>query len=530
MPWTIAHELRYDLPDVARNLTLALLDDTLAEGRSEAIAIREPKRVWTYGRLLDEVGRSGTVFRQLGVQPGERVAFFLHDSMELAAGFLGAARIGAVPTPISVLLRPLELRDVLRDSGAVAVVVHADLAPTLEAVRKELPALRQVLAVGGARPAQLDVHALTLEAEPVCEPYQPSDEHAALLLYSAGPRGARKGVAHDHAAPLAAYQSYAHELLHLGTGDRVFTTSSLTSAFGLGLGLIFPLLARCSTFLLPARPRPRIVFDVMGAYKPTVFAATPSLHAQLVHDFRALPAPRPTCFEPIRVAISGGEALPAALAQRFTATFNRPLVHGFGSTEALHFILSNPLDGGREGSVGRPLSGVEARVLGDDGAPVKPHEIGVLEVRAPTVARGYFGHPPDAEHFRDGWLRPGDRFFVDNDGYFFHCGRQDDLFKVSGRWVSPDEVERTLLQHAAVWECAVVEGHDDDGLARPVAFVVPNVGHAPSLALAQDLMGFVKREIAPYKYPRLIEFVDRLPKNAGGRVERWRLRRASATG
>jgi benzoate-CoA ligase len=239
----------------------------------------------------------------------------------------------------------------------------------------------------------------------------------------------------------------------------------------------------------------------------------------MLHDYRQLQPPRPEYFSSVRHAISGGEPLPEPLQRRFEQTFGKSLLHGFGATEALHFVLSNLPGQERDGSVGKPLPTIEARVVGFDGRELQPQEIGALELNGPQLAAGYWGEAP-----REGWLRTGDRFFVGQDGNYYHCGRADDLFKVSGRWVAPSEVEETLLRHPAVWECAVVEGHDEDGLAQPVAFVVPNVGHAPSDHLATDLMIFVKKEIAPYKYPRQVLFVDGLPKGDDGKVQRWRLR------
>ncbi len=508
------------------NLARVLVDEALARGRGEAPALREPKRVWSYAKLAEESGRAGVALRALGVQPGDRVALLMHDSVELAAVFLGAIRMGAVPVPMSVLLRPLEVRAIVQDSGAVAVVVNADLGPTVDSVRAETPSVRHVLAVGGARAGQEDLHALMRDAEPSCPTWDPADGAPAFLLYSAGTGGPARGVPHDHAAARHAHFAYAESVLQLDSHDRVFTTASLASAYGLGLGLLFPLQAGGSTFLLPARPRPRTVFDILMAYKPTIFAATPSMYGQMVRDYRQLPAPRPPCFESVRHAVSGAESLPATLAARVKATFDVDLLHGYGVTEALSFVISNRPGSLREGSAGKPLPGVEARIVDDAAQPLAAQEIGSIELHGPTVAHGYFSRASTAEGvFHDGWVRPGDRFFVDADGYYFHCGRADDLFKVSGRWVSPDEVERTLLGHPAVWECAVVEGHDEDGLARPVAFVVPNVGHPPSAELGQQLMEFVKREIAPYKYPREVEFVERLPKSASGQVLRWRLRR-----
>jgi benzoate-CoA ligase family protein len=502
-----------------QNLARLLLDDALDAGMAEAVAIREPKRVWTYLKLAQEAGRAGSALRGLGLQPGDRVALLLHDSAELAAIFIGAMRVGILPVPLSILLRPIEVRDSLRDSGAQAVVTSADLAAVVDEVRAELPLLRHHLAVGGALAGQTDFYALCRDSDQEPAMYQPADDEPAFILYSAGGAEVPRGVPHGHAASLHAFESYPKTVLQLSRTDCVFSTARLSTAFGLGLGLLFPLLARGAGFLLPARPRPRAIFDVLSACRPTVFGATPSLYGQMLHDYKLLPAPRPDYFTSVRLAISGGEALPEALGRRFEEVFGKKLLHGFGATEALHFVLSNRPGEERHGSAGKPLPTVEARVVGPTGETLPPQEIGMLELKAPQVSRGYWGQPP-----REGWLRTGDRFFVDEDGYYFYCGRGDDLFKVSGRWVAPGEIEETLLRHPAVWECAVVEGHDEDGLAQPVAYVLPNVGHDPSETLAADLQVFVKKEIAPYKYPRKVVFVDGLPKAKDGKVQRWKLR------
>jgi benzoate-CoA ligase family protein len=501
------------------NLARLLLDEALESGYAEAVAIREPKRVWNYAKLAEEAGRAATALRGLGLGAGDRVALLLHDSAELVAIFLGAVRVGILPVPMSTLLRSLEVRDVLKDAGAQAVVTSADLAPVVEEVHAELPLLRHHLAVGGARAGQTDFHALTREADPVAAVHTPGDDEPAFLLYSAGAAQVPRGVPHKHDAPPAAFESYARSVLRLGPEDRVFSTARLATAFGLGLGLLFPLLARGTGCLLPARPRPRAVFDVMAACHPTIFGATPSLYGQMLYDYKQLQAPRPDYFASVRHSVSGGEPLPEPLARRFEQVFGKKLLHGFGATEALHFVLSNYPGKERDGSAGRVLPSMEARVVNASGQTLPPQEIGALELRGPQLASGYWGQPP-----RDGWLRTGDRFFTDADGYYYYCGRADDLFKVSGRWVAPGEIEETLLRHPAVWECAVVEGHDEDGLAQPVAYVVPNVGHDPTEHLATDLMIFVKKEIAPYKYPRQVLFVEGLPKGDDGKLQRWRLR------
>ena len=494
-----------------RNLSRALVDNCLEAGRGDQAAIREPKRVWTYARLADEMARAAAALAELGVKPGERIALLMHDSLELVATFLGAIRLGAVPVPVNALLRPLELRTLLNHATAVEVVASGDLAQSVDAVRGELPSLRHLCTVGGAHPGQLDFGALCRDVEPATVVHQPADGEPAFVLYSAATHDEPRAVAHDHATPGHAFDAYARAVLQLGAGDRVLSTAKLSTAYGLGLGLLAPLQAGAATFVLPGRARPRTLFDVLAAFAPTVFAATPSLYAQLAHDFAELQPPRPRLMASVRHAVSGGEMLPIAVERRVRELFGVDLLHGFGLTDALGFVLSNRPQARRDLSVGTPLPGVEARVVDDQGMPVAAQEIGTLELRTPTLAAP---------------LRPGDRFLVDSDGYYYYCGRADDLFKVSGRWVAPSEIERALLLHPAVWECVVVEDRDDDGLPHPHAFVVANVGHAPTPDLAHELMLFVKREIAPYKYPRQVSFIDTLPRAADGKVQRWKLRGA----
>jgi benzoate-CoA ligase family protein len=509
------------------NLSCALVDRWLERGRGMEAAIREPKRVWSYARLADEMCRAGSALVELGVRPGERVALLMHDTAELVAVLLGAMRIGAVPTPLSTLSRPAELRALLVDCGAVEVIASADLAPLVDGIRGALPALRHLSAVGGARPGQLDFQALMREADPSCRIHCPEAGEPAFALYSARAAGEPRGVAHPHTTAERAFEAYARCVLGMTADDRVFSAAKLSSVYGLGLGLLFPLLAGAVAFLLPARPRPRALLDVLNAFAPTIFAATPSLYAQLSHDFAALgTAPRARPFQSVRCALSGGEALPLEVARRTRQLFGVELLHGFLLTEALHFIMSNRPGSEREGAVGTLLSDLEARVVDDGGCALGPRQSGALELRGPTIATSYLGQKELGAC--DGWLRPGDRFFVDNDGFWYYCGRGDDRFKVNGRWVAPDEVERALGSHPAVGQCAVVEGRDSDGLPLPVAFVVPSAGHPPSEELAQQLMEFVKAEIAPYKYPRQVSFVDTLPLSEAGELQRWKLRPAGA--
>lgn len=507
------------------NLTRLLLDVHLEGGRGDAVAIREPRLTWSYAKLAGEAGRRGVAFSSRGVGPGDRVALLMHDSAEFAACFLGALRIGALPVPVAKLMSATDVRALLVDARPKLVVAHRDLAPVLEEVCEELPEPPEVLEVElGGRPTgrNAELMAVIASQAPSCAPVD--GDGPALLLYSGGTGGAPRGALHTAAGVRAAFDLWAVEVLGLGASDRVYSTAALSNSYGLATGLLFPLLAGATACLLPSRARPQSVFDVLPYFQPTVFVSTPSLWAQMLNDFRAETAPRPSHFRGVRAAVSGAELLPEKLWHRVKESFGISLLQGFGSTESLHFFLSFGREEMKPGASGRLVEGFEVRILDEQGQPVAAQEIGTLEVRGPSVAKGYFRRGTDAEVFREGgWLHTSDRFFADAEGWYYHCGRSDDLFRVSGKYVAPLEVENTLLAHPSVWECAVVGREDGDGMTIPVAYVVPNVGHAPSPELGRELMDFVKREIAPYKFPRRVEFVSELPRGSGGKVQRWRL-------
>jgi benzoate-CoA ligase len=500
----------------ARRLNLAEVLVAAPE-RAARIAVREPSRAWTYGELAHHVRCLAGGLASLGVKSGDRVAVLMPDGLEAVCSILGAVWMGAVAVPLSELARPNDVRALIRDAGAVVVIVHASLEPVIDEVRAEMDSLKEVVVVG--RPRGDDKSFEALLASP---PMPPAPTHAgdpALLLYSTGPSARPRAVPHSHATPLSAFDGYARGVLGVGPGDRVFCLVRLATAFGLGSGLVFPLAAGAEAILLPEQARSKVVFDVLKAAEPTILVATPSVYGQLLVD-----ATPEVSFRSLRVLISGTESLPARLSDRITRRFGVELLGGYGLTEAFHFVIASGPGQARPGSAGKPLAGFEARVVGDDGTPLGEHEIGTLELRGPTVASRYWNAEDDTNHsFRAGWLRTADRFMRDADGFYFHCGRTDDLFKCGGKWVSPGEVERALVGHPAVWECAVIGVEDDTGLTKPLAFVVPNVGHAPGLLLERELIAHVKRELAPYKYPRWVEFVEQLPKGAHGKVLRYKL-------
>jgi benzoate-CoA ligase family protein len=501
------------------NLAAELLGDVGERGAR--MALREPMRSWTYAELAEEVARVGGALQALGVAPGDRVAILMSDGLDAAASILGAIHIGATAVPLSELARPNDIRTLVRDAGAVVAIVHASLEPVLDEIRNEVDSLREVIAVGGARGDERSFEALVAGARPV-PPVDPGFA-PALLLYSAGPSDrAPRGVPHTHATPLVSFRSFAQPVLALGAKDRVFSLVKLATAYGLGAGLIFPLAAGAESVLLPEQARSPAVFGMMDALPPTVMFATPSIYGQLLEDASKDGADKR--FASVRACVSGAEQLPALLHKRIKERFNVDVLSGYGLTEAFHFVFANRPGGSRPGSSGPVLEGFEARLVSEDGHAVQAQEIGTLEIKGPTLTAGYWNQPDESSKaFRGEWLHTEDRFLVDPEGFWFHCGRTDDLFKVGGKWVSPAEVERTLLQHEAVWECAVVGVEDENGLTKPLAYVVPNVGHHGGLQLERELIEYVKKEIAPYKYPRWIEFVESLPKTRDGKVLRYKL-------
>jgi benzoate-CoA ligase len=505
---------------------LNLAEALLKSGRGgERVALREPYRQVTYAELADTVARLAGGLRALGVVRKDRVAIWLPDGLEAASSLLAVMHAGAIAVPLSELLRPHDVRSFLLDSGAAAIVAHASFLPALAEIRAEVPALKQVIIVGrdpadGEPPVGHDFAALVTGSQPVAAaPTAGTD--TALILYTTAPSARPRGVQHAHETPLAAARAFA-QILPMTAEDRVFCVARVTTAYGLGAGLVFPLLAGAEAICLPEQPHSQPVFDVVAACKPTLCFATPTLYAQLLEDL----AGSTRRLDSLRVCVSGGESLPGPLVARMRAQLGVEVLGGYGLTEAFHFVIATRPGVLRPGSAGQVVPGFMLRVVDGDGKAVPPNEIGTLEIAGPTIMKGYWNRVEDTKvTFRNGWLRTADRFMVDTEGHYVHCGRTDDLFKVSGRWVSPAEVEATLLQHPAVWECAVVGVEDAEGLTKPLAYVVPNIDHKPSPALETELIEYVKHAIAPYKFPRWVEFIDQLPKGTGGKVIRYKLAR-----
>jgi benzoate-CoA ligase family protein len=516
------------------NLAVRLLDGALERGLGSKVALREGDRGWTYDQLHDQVRRVSAALRTLRVQRGERVAILMRDSLEAAASILGTIHAGAIAVPLSELARAGDIGTYLEHSGAVLAIVDGHLEPMVDQVRAQVPSLREVLCLGNRSAGERDFYAVVRSAAAAPSATAVNRDDVCLLLYSSGTATPEvHGVPHRHGAPIAAWEATGASFLGLGETDRVLSVIRLTTAYGLATALFFPLAAGAESVLLPEQPRSDALFAAVARYRPTVFCATPSVFGQLARDARTAGLHRP--LSGLRASVSAGESMPDKLVPRVLDALGTCVAIGYGLSELFQFglgTITGPGWTGRTGTCGTPMPGVEVRVVDDDGHPVPPDEIGTLQLRGPALFTGYWpapapgsGSEPAAEAFTaDGWFTTRDRFLVDTAGIYHHCGRLDDQFKVGGKWVSPVEVERALSAHEAVWECAVIGADDEDGLVKPLAFVVPNVGHDPGPPLEAELRAYVKEVLAPYKYPRWIEFVDQLPRGPGGKLLRYKLR------
>ena len=499
------------------NAAVYFIDRHLAEGRGGKVAIECGDERVTYAELAERVNRCGNALRDVcGIRPGERIVLLLLDGPAFFYAFFGAIKIGAVPVPVNTLWKTADYRYVLNDSGAGVAIVSDAVRPAIDAIPgADIPALRQLVVAGGAG----TFDSLVAAGAPALDALETRHDAPAFWLYSSGSTGAPKGCVHLHHDMVVCAELFAKGVLGIRESDRCFSAPKLFFAYGLGNAGYFPLAVGATSILWPGRPTAADVYTVIERHRPTLFFFVPTGYGMM------LACPGDFDLSSIRLASSAGEALPAALYARFKERFGIDIIDGIGSTEVLHTFISNRPGAIRPGSSGQLVEGYDAALLGDDRRPVGAGDSGSLFIRGDSICDGYWNQPEKTRQtIEDGWIRTGDQYSRDADGFYWHAGRADDMLKVGGLWVSPVEVESAILEHAAVLECAVVGHEDADALVKPLAFVVLREGAEATPALAAALQESVRTRLADYKRPRWVRFTDALPRTATGKLQRFKLR------
>ena len=504
------------------NAAYDLIERNLAAGRSARVAFIDDAGQTTFGQLAERVNRFGSGLRAMGLEMEHRVLLALTDTIDFPTAFLGAIKAGIVPIAVNTLLTPKDYEYMLSDSRAKALIVSEALLPQFASAIGKLPFLKHVIVSGTAQAAgHIAFKDVLAKGSPEIPPAPTTCDDACFWLYSSGSTGMPKGTVHVHSSMVLTAELYARGVLGYRESDVVFSAAKLFFAYGLGNALSFTLAVGATSVLMAERPTPAAVFKRLKDKKPTIFFGVPTLYAAMLAS-PEFPAREALA---LRQCISAGEALPPQISKSWKEKTGIEILDGIGSTEMLHIFLSNRPGDLRYGTTGKPVPGYELRVVDEQGEPVNPGEMGELQIAGPTSAAYYWNNRDKSRStFHGGWTRSGDKYSQDKDGYFVYGGRSDDMLKVSGIYVSPAEVEAALVGHEAVLEAAVVGAEDENKLIKPKAFVVLKAGRQGDDAMKAALQQHVKERLAPYKYPRWIEFLPELPKTATGKIQRFKLR------
>jgi benzoate-CoA ligase family protein len=525
IPGPLAPAAPADRMPRAYNFAADILQRNLRAGRAHKPAYVDPRGSWSFGQLADRAARFGQALRGLGIRREERVLLCLLDTIDWPTAFLGAIKAGVVPIPVNTLMTEDDYGFMLADSRARALVVSAALYPRFQNLIKSNADLQFVVVSGDDAHGHHGFEALIAAAEPADYTAPTTEDDICFWLYTSGSTGTPKGAVHVHADLKLTDDLYGAPILGLTEMDVCYSAAKLFFAYGLGNALTFPLSAGATTILLPDRPTPDLVAGLLRQHAVTVFYGVPTFYAAFLANAAAPQRAEMT----LRLCVSAGEALPPDVGRRWHERYGVDILDGLGSTEMLHIFLSNRPGEVKYGTTGKPVPGYDIKLVDDAGAVVKKGDMGELQVRGPTSAIMYWNNRAQSRAtFLGEWTRSGDKYFENQDGFFVYCGRNDDMLKVSGMYVSPFEVEGALCMHPDVLEAAVVAWPDAEGLVKPKAFVVLKSPNLACETLARTLQEYCKSRLAPYKYPRIIEFRTDLPQTATGQIQRFKLRAESS--
>ena len=526
------------LPNIF-NVATHFVDRHMLEGRGQRIAFECGDERVTYAQLYERVNRAGNALKKLGVRQEERIGLLLLDTPEFAYCFFGGIKMGAVPIPINTLLKPHEYEYILNDSRARVLIVSEALLPQVQAIAKEKLRYLKTIVVFSSQIAQerrdpgappegtfslqqlLDESPTELEAEPT------SKDDAAFWLYSSGSTGFPKGCVHLHHDMVVCSELYAKNILQITENDRFFSVAKMFFAYGLGNGLYFALTVGATSILWPGSPSPPNIFSIIEKHKPTLFFSVPSNYASLL-SYQREGGPE-FDLSSVRYGVSAGEALPATIYHRFKERFKVEILDAIGSTEALHMFIANRPGAVRPGSSGQIMPGYEARIVDENGKDVPDGEIGSLLIKGDSVCSCYWNqHEKTKETIQGHWIRTGDKYYRDADGYYWYVGRNDDMMKVKGMWVSPIEIESALLEHPMVQEAAAIGCEDGNKLVKPAAYIVLKNGANGTPQVIEEIREHLHSRLATYKCPQTFEVVKELPKTATGKIQRYKLRQIAS--
>jgi len=500
------------------NMADYFLYHNLREGRGEKVCLYYRDEQYTYSQVCELSDRAGNMLRELGVEVEDRVLIVLPDCPEFVFSWFGAAKVGGVIAMVNTILPATDYEYYLQYTRARVAIVHHSVEEHFNAVRASAPSLRHVVVVGGSGARNPSFETLLAAQSPECIAEPTSRDDLAIWLFTSGSTGKPKAAVHlQHDLPYNT-EMYAKQVLGITEDDVTMAVPKLFFGYATGTNLLFPFAVGGATALFDERSTAEKMFEVIDRYKPTILTSVPTM----INAMLGIEGARDRYdLSSLRACLSAGEALPPELYHRWMDAYGVEILDGIGSAEMFHIYVSNRPGKVVPGSLGTVVPGYEARIVGPDGRDVRDGEIGELWIKGDSAALCYWGaHEASKQRFAGDWCFTGDQFSRDGAGNFWYHGRSDFMLKVSGIWVSPLEIENCLMGHPSVRECCVVGHPDENQLVKPLAYVVPTPGTAPDARLVEHLQAHAKALMAPYKYPRWIEFVDSLPKNDRGKIDR----------